>query len=130
MLGRDWKTDLHEYLMMYYTTPHSTTGKTPTELMYGRTIRSKIPAIEDVETSVSREEIQDRDRTKKWKGKENEDRERRAKESTLEEGDTVLTQNLIPGNKLQTTFNPTEFVVLEKSGPRTTITDPETGKFS
>lgn len=128
-LGRDWKKDLNEYLMMYYTTPHSTTGKTPTELLYGRTIRSKIPGVEDIETSIDRGEIQDQDATKKWKGKELEDRKRRAKESTIEEGDTVLAQNLIPGNKLQTTFNPTEFVVTEKQGPRITITDPETGKI-
>jgi len=25
-LGREWKKDSEEYLMMYYTTPHSTTG--------------------------------------------------------------------------------------------------------
>ncbi|XP_058828318.1 uncharacterized protein K02A2.6-like [Topomyia yanbarensis] len=45
-LGRD----LREYLLMYYTTPHSITGKTPTELLYGRTIRLKIPALDDIET--------------------------------------------------------------------------------
>ncbi|XP_055543017.1 uncharacterized protein K02A2.6-like [Wyeomyia smithii] len=49
-LGRDWRQDLHDYLIMYYTTPHSVTGKTPTELMYGHTIRSKLPAVDDVET--------------------------------------------------------------------------------
>ncbi|XP_038106540.1 uncharacterized protein K02A2.6-like [Culex quinquefasciatus] len=48
-LNRDWKQDLREYLVMYYTTPHSTTGKTPTEMLYGRTIRSKIPALSDIE---------------------------------------------------------------------------------
>ncbi|XP_038122132.1 uncharacterized protein K02A2.6-like [Culex quinquefasciatus] len=26
-LGRDWKEDLAGYLLMYYTTPHSTTGR-------------------------------------------------------------------------------------------------------
>lgn len=29
-LGRDWQQDLQDYLVMYYTTPHSITGRTPT----------------------------------------------------------------------------------------------------
>lgn len=35
----NWKLDLQEYLLMYRATPHSTTMKTPSELMFGRTIR-------------------------------------------------------------------------------------------
>ena len=91
--------------MIYYTTPHSTTGKTPNELLYGKTIRSKIPALEDIETAVIREEIRDQDQTRKWIGKTNEDERRRARKSSISEGDIVLAQNMLPGNKLQTNFD-------------------------
>ncbi|KXJ71345.1 hypothetical protein RP20_CCG020782 [Aedes albopictus] len=127
-LGRDWRRDLREYLMMYYTTPHSITGRTPTELLYGRTIRSKIPALEDVETKPTDDGVRDRDRVLKDKGKQLEDLRRRARKSSLSAGDTVLMQNLLPGNKLTTTFNPKEYVITQRSGPRVTIEDPATGK--
>lgn len=113
---------------MYYTTPHSVTGKTPTELMYGHTIRSKLPAVEDVETAPVNAEYRDRDQLIKEKGKETEDTRRRARLSSIGCGDTVLLQNLLPSNKLSTTYNPKEFRVVSRSGPRVTIEDPENGK--
>ncbi|XP_062538348.1 uncharacterized protein K02A2.6-like [Armigeres subalbatus] len=127
-LGRNWRQDLRDYLLMYYTTPHSITGKTPTELLYGRTIRSKIPALEDIENTPVDEDVRDRDKLLKEKGKLAEDLRRRARKSSLSEGDTVLMQNLLPGNKLSTTFNPKEYTVVHRSGPRVTIEDQATGK--
>lgn len=128
-LGRDWRRDLRDYLLMYYTTPHSITGKTPTELMNGgRTIRSKIPALDDIETIPVGNDVRDRDRLLKEKGKQAEDLRRHARRSSLSTGDVVLMQNLLPGNKLSTTYNPKEYVVTHRSGPRATIEDPGTGK--
>lgn len=37
-------------------------------------------------------------------------------------------KNLLPGNKLQTTFGSKEYRVINRSGPRVTIEDPESGK--
>lgn len=51
----DWKRDLLDYLLMYRSTPHSTTGKTPSELMFGWNIRDKLPGVTvpmDVEEGV------------------------------------------------------------------------------
>ncbi|XP_058456391.1 uncharacterized protein K02A2.6-like [Malaya genurostris] len=127
-LGRDWKKDLHDYLIMYYTTPHSTTGKTPTELMYGYTIRSKLPAIGDIETAPQNTDFRDRDQSLKEKGKEIEDTRRRATRYSIDLGDTVLMLNLVPSSKLSTTFNPRRYTVVSRSGPRVTIEDPQTGK--
>ncbi|XP_062541106.1 uncharacterized protein K02A2.6-like [Armigeres subalbatus] len=127
-LGRDWKKDLHDYLIMYYTTPHSITGKTPTELMYGHTIRSKLPAIEDIETTPPNADFRDRDKLLKEKGKEVEDTRRRATRSSIDSGDTVLMQNLLPSSKLSTTFNPKQYTVLSRSGPRVTVEDYQTLK--
>lgn len=127
-MGRDWKSDLQDYLLMYYTSPHSITGKTPTELCYGRTIRSKIPSLIDFETVPSRAEITDRDKILKERSKESENAKRQAKLSDLEVGDTVLMKNLTPGNKLMPNFNPSECVVVNKEGSRVTVRNKESSK--
>ncbi|XP_055586012.1 uncharacterized protein K02A2.6-like [Uranotaenia lowii] len=119
--GRDWKKDLKDYLMMYYTTPHSTTGKTPTELCYGRTIRSKLPTIEDLETTPTSTDYRDQDRMRKHKGKETEDIRRGAETSKIQQGDKVLMENLVPSNKLSTKFGKTQFTVTERVGPRAVV---------
>ncbi|KXJ78407.1 hypothetical protein RP20_CCG004752 [Aedes albopictus] len=114
--------------MMYNTTPHSTTGKTPTELLSRKTIRSKIPSISDIETVPPKDgEAQDRDTIMKYKGKLNEDSRRHAQVSEINEGDLVLLQNLLPGHKLSTTFSPIEYVVLSKTGNRVKVRDPISG---
>ncbi|XP_039449504.1 uncharacterized protein K02A2.6-like [Culex pipiens pallens] len=127
-LKRDWKADLQDYLMMYYTTPHTTTGKTPTELAFGRTIRSKIPSIRDLPSRPASTDTEDRDLIRKTRGKEIEDAKRKAKSSEIAVGDTVLMRNLLPGNKLTPNFGTKEYTVVNKQGSRFTITDKETNK--
>ncbi|XP_055523032.1 uncharacterized protein K02A2.6-like [Wyeomyia smithii] len=127
-LGRNWKDDLMDYLMMYYTSPHSTTGKTPTEMAFGRTIRSKIPSLGDIETLPVNDETRDRDHIMKEKGREWENAKRGARESGMHVGDKVLMKNLLPGNKFTTTFNPSEYVIVNKEGSRVTVQNKESGK--
>lgn len=56
----DWQEDLHKYLLMYRSTPHSTTLKSPAELMFNRNIRDKLPCIhQQIERD---EELHDRDK--------------------------------------------------------------------
>lgn len=127
-LNQDWKRDLLVYLSMYYSTPHSTTGKTPSELMYGRNIRTKLPSIADLSTTVACTDYRDRDQVMKEKGKEYEDSRRRAKHSNLEVGDKVLMKNVLPGNKLTPTFGPDVMTVTAKTGPRVTVQNDTTGR--
>ncbi|CAK1580957.1 unnamed protein product [Parnassius mnemosyne] len=47
----DWKDDLLKYLMMYNSTPHPSTGKSPSDLFYGRQFREKLPFLTDLENS-------------------------------------------------------------------------------
>ncbi|XP_055604888.1 uncharacterized protein K02A2.6-like [Uranotaenia lowii] len=128
-MGRNWKEDLYDYLMMYYTTPHSVTGKTPTELCFGRTIRSKIPSLTDVSYQPTDDDVREADQISKQKGKEREDEKRGAKFSSLQSGDTVLMKNLLPGNKLTPAFDRQEYTVVQKRGPRVTIRNKDTGKI-
>lgn len=60
MNNGDWKSELRTFLRAYNSTPHSTTNKSPNELM-GSEIRTKIPSLVDVETMNTREEIVERD---------------------------------------------------------------------
>ena len=39
--GRNWRLEMDDFLMMYRSTPHSTSGVSPAELLFGRCIRTK-----------------------------------------------------------------------------------------
>uniref|UniRef100_A0A1B0DIP4 Uncharacterized protein n=1 Tax=Phlebotomus papatasi TaxID=29031 RepID=A0A1B0DIP4_PHLPP len=127
-LARDWRKDLQEYILMYNTTPHSTTGKTPTQLFFGRTIRGKIPSLADVETAPPNTDFADRDRILKEKGKESEDRKRRAGVGDITVGSRVVLKNVLPGNKFSPVFDSKIYEVLEKSGARLKLQEVLTGK--
>ena len=43
--GKDLKTELNKFLLAYRTTPHSTTGIAPAEMLFRRKIRTKLPEI-------------------------------------------------------------------------------------
>lgn len=38
---------LFDYLLMYHATPYSVNGKSPTELIFGRKIRDKLPSLQE-----------------------------------------------------------------------------------
>ncbi|XP_055623615.1 uncharacterized protein K02A2.6-like [Toxorhynchites rutilus septentrionalis] len=39
-LGKDWRLELRKYLLAYHSTSHPTTGRSPSELLFGRRIRN------------------------------------------------------------------------------------------
>lgn len=113
--------------MLYHTTPHAVTGKTPSELMFNRTIRSKIPSLSDLATRPPNEDFADRDKFLKEKGKEITDQARHARKSSIEVGDTVLAARTGPLSKLDTPFQPVEYIVTDRVGARATIRDEQSG---
>ena len=44
---RNWKEELDSFLIMYRTTPHSTTGVSPAELLFRRKLRTRKPGIKE-----------------------------------------------------------------------------------
>lgn len=127
---RDLKESLWEYLMMYNSTTHSVTGKTPSELFFKRQNRDKIPSVQDIngDNQEDDSEIRDKDRQEKEKGKEYADRKRRAQESSLSEGDKVYIKEMEKGNKLTANYNPTPHVVEKSQGGDITVRNEETGQ--
>lgn len=125
----NWKAELEHYLQLYNDTPHTITGKSPSELLQNRKLRSKMPQLEDLETTPPSSDFRDKDHALKMQGKEREDQRRRAKASEISIGDTVLMKNLLPTNKLATNFLDEKFVVIDRRGTNVTIQSKETGRI-
>nr|CAH7758770.1 unnamed protein product [Callosobruchus chinensis] len=107
--------------MMYNATPHGTTGKSPSELLFNRNIRDKIPSISDLIQEPGDEEARENDLINKQKGKEREDRARRAETIEIREGDKVLVKNVVVPHKLTTGFDKKKYTVLKRENNEITI---------
>ena len=105
----------------YRTTPHSTTGVSPAELLFHRKLRTRIPGIE--EFPVDDQEVRDRDSEAKEKGKLYADEKRCARESDVKEGDMVLLRQERK-HKLTPTFRMEPYRVLDKSGNSVVVESP------
>ncbi|XP_062557925.1 uncharacterized protein LOC134222787 [Armigeres subalbatus] len=127
-LHDNWKAELEHYLNLYNNTPHTITGKAPSELLQGRKLRSKLPQVDDLETVPPSTDFRDQDMAKKIQQKEREDTRRRAKPNDISTGDTVLMKNLLPSNKLATPFLNEKFTVLGRNGSNVTVQSNSSGK--
>lgn len=124
----DWKWDLRMYLLMYNSTPHSTTGVAPSALMFGRVLRDKLPGFPSAGMKTV-EEVRDKDREKKLKEKEYADNKRKAKLNPLKEGDIVVAKRMTKENKLASNFSPEELIILSRGGSDVTLKSMESGKI-
>ena len=119
--GKDWKKEVRKYLVAYRSTPHTTTGVSPAELLFGRKMRTKLPELRE---EVIATEVRDRDSGMKAKAKMYADNKRNAKHSDLSPGDKVLVKQ-DRQNKLSTPFSPEPHEVVTKTGNSVVIESPE-----
>lgn len=125
--GSDWQNDLYDYLLMYRGTNHSTTLKSPAELMFGgRQIRGKMPQIG--QPFEKDEELRDTDKTNKFKNKVYVDMKRNAKHSEIKVNDDVFVQRMVKNNKLDSNFHPTIHKVIRINGGDTMVENKTSGK--
>ncbi|KAG6440823.1 hypothetical protein O3G_MSEX001465 [Manduca sexta] len=124
----NWYEELLLYLTMYNSTPHTTTGKTPSELFFGRIFRDKIPCLTDIDANQFTSDFRDKDKLMKEKGKEHEDRKRKAEEIDIGIGEKVYVKNMVKENKLTTNFNPTPHTVVNCKGSDYSVRNDETGQ--
>lgn len=123
---KDLRESLWDYLLMYNSTPHTVTGRSPSELFFQRQSRDKIPSLGEINYRLDDSDIRDRDKIQKDKGKEYGDRKRRATESDIMEGDKVYVKTMEKPNKLTTNFNPTPHVVESARDGDCTVRNSET----
>jgi transposase InsO family protein len=116
----NWREELLNYLTLYRTTPHSTTGCCPGKLMFRTMLRDKIPTLQFREEEGRDGEIRDRDTENKWKGKVYADKTRKSTSCELQEGDTVLMRQQ-KSNKLSTNYNPEPHRIIERNGSKITV---------
>lgn len=83
--GRSYKEELRKFIVAYRNTPHTVTGKTPAELLFGRKPRVKIPQIRDI-----LDDSETRDRDTEYKHKMVETRNSKLTEKEIRVGDLVL----------------------------------------
>eukprot|EP00794_Sanderia_malayensis_P003941 gene3941-4486_t len=86
---KDWKRSIYKFLLNYRSTPHSTTGKTPAELLFNRNIQNKLPDI-PTNNADHHNDLKETDSKAKSNMKDYADRKFRAVSSELSIGDTVL----------------------------------------
>lgn len=105
------KEKVSKFLLAYRTTPHSTTGCTPAELLFGRQIRTRFtllkPNIEEkVGRNIEKQKIQ---------------HDKKAKQRSFKEGDRVYAKNYrvgqpwVPGCIVRK-ISPVVYIVKLKSG--------------
>lgn len=112
---KDWQRELLKYLLAYRSTPHSTTGVSPSKLLFGREIRTKLPELREESVRPELVEVQDRDSEMKQKGADYVDLRRRAQKCGIQPGDKVLIKEK-KKDKLSPTFCETPLEVVEKRG--------------
>ena len=74
--GKDPKTELQNFLLIYRSTPHRTTGKSPAEMLYGRTLKTKLPQFFTKKESHDQTKVRGYHNAKMLQHKSNFDRRR------------------------------------------------------
>ena len=109
--GQDLEMELAKYLLLYHSTPHSTTGAPPAQLLFRRSIRDKLPSI--LHPSLEYDTVVDQDLTRKESQKVAADSHRHARPPVTPGSSVWLPA--IPKNKLSPAFDPSPYQVVTHS---------------
>ena len=88
--NRNWKQEIHAFLRNYRATPHVTTGLSPVEHLFGRTINNELPNLTNKTKNDNNVRVNDTKR--KQKMKEYFDLKRNTKLAHLKLGDNALVK--------------------------------------
>ncbi|KAJ8034491.1 hypothetical protein HOLleu_21353 [Holothuria leucospilota] len=127
--GKDWRKELTNFLLIYRSSPHITTGLSPAEMLFKRQIRTKLPQVGKM--SVSQKQLKEairHDRAQKQSYKNYADRHRRTQVRDIKPGDKVLVK-CEKKNILSPAFYPTPFKVVKKMGNCLELMRPDGIKF-
>jgi hypothetical protein len=114
--------------LIKHSSVNATTNKTPAELFFKRSLRTKLPCIINSFDDIDDEEVRDRDKRMKSLGKERADKDRRARVSDISVGDFVYVKNFNKENKLDSNFSPELHKVVSRTDSDTIIQSCSTNK--
>jgi len=121
---KNWKKEIYTFLLNYRATPHTTTGFPPSELLFNRKIRTKLPQVAIVTDNLKDNMVRQTDERAKSKMKFYADKSRQAKRSNIQIGDMVLLRQK-KSSKFMTKFDPHPFKVIRMKGTMITATRNE-----
>ena len=119
MRMRNWKQDLYAFLMNYRATPHTTTGVSPAEALFGRKLKTRLPQSSVVSDSNLDDQIRLKDTEQKRQMKAYADRTRHERVPDVHVGDRVLVRQ--PKlNKFTAPYLPETLTVVARKGSMVT----------
>ena len=118
----DWRKELQSLLLNYRALIHSTTGRSPAQLLFNRDIRTKLPSIQKV-TSPFDQEVREKQRTSYEKTKNRFDKKITTSKENIEVGDTVILKRHDRPGKFQSKFYSTMYEVISRKQALVIIRD-------
>ena len=125
--GKNWREELNKFLLGYRSTPHSTTRKSPAELLFRRKLTTKMPElvnVEEEEVEVSDQAVRDRDTQRNQFNKDYVDKRFHARDGDVKEGDTVLLEKK-KENKLSPCYEKEPYQVMSRYGDQVVLQSPQ-----
>ena len=111
---RDPRKMVSSYLMAYRATPHKVTGRSPAELLFNRSIQTKLPRALRESQGAEDKEIREKHMKEKEKQKMYFDKRNKTKEKKLKVGDEIMLQQ--QKTTLRSPFDPDTYKVKEIKG--------------
>lgn len=112
--NNQFESQLQQFLLSYRSTPHSTTNKSPFEIVFHREINNLLPMIKK---KIKNSDIQRKDKINKAIQKEYADKRRRTKNHNFKVGDIVLCKQT-KTNTLTPYFHPDPFKIIKIKGTK------------
>lgn len=112
--GENWKTSLANTIAAHNAAVCTATGVSPDSMMFGRRLRRNLPMLSTEAPEWTDREVRGRDEAIKHKLGDIVDKKRSAQKSKIEVGDKVVVSRQTK-RKGQSTFDPTEFTVIQKN---------------
>ena len=111
---QDPRKRVNKYLLAYRATPHKVTGRSPAELLYGRKIRTKLPALKKQQQGDLDKEVREKHERERQKQKSYADEKRKAKIKEIKPGDQVMVQQR--KTTVKTPWDPSPYTVTQVKG--------------
>ena len=105
--------EMFKFLLAYRSTPHSSTGRPPAEVLFGRNLKTKLPET-PLQTKSAPDTMQQKDAISKAKMKYHADKKAYVRPSDINIGDPVLVKDTT--RRKTTPYEPVPYIVIDKKG--------------